>query len=414
MSVFEAINTEIGGSEKFWKFDQRQNFQETFKNKVYQKSKSGILKEVNLSLCQNYLVKVGPNSVNKKTLLDWKIVEPFIEDNGQNARFGFSIGHLSWSKDFYVENQETLDTWIQHLSTVGIMMDFENDFSIIKELGNGAFGTVYLAESNDTAELYAVKSISKHDITANPANLANLINEIKFMRKLDHPNIVKLHYVYENQTNIYLVIDYVGGGDLFKRIIKRKVYSEEHIAKFAQKLLDVLIYLNSFNIVHRDLKLENILMVSEENDYDFKLTDFGLAAEATEGLSLRCGSPGYIAPEILRKNLYDSKVDVFSAGVIFYILFSGRMPFPGRNAQEILLRNRDCKISFLHQQNLSKLAMTFILRLTEPIANLRPSVKEALNDPWFEKQLNSAASQNHLVSKIGKFQACRKIMGNIS
>mmetsp|Transcript_32030 Transcript_32030/g.31739 ORF Transcript_32030/g.31739 Transcript_32030/m.31739 type:complete len:264 (-) Transcript_32030:151-942(-) len=263
------------------------------------------------------------------------------------------------------------------------MTDFENDFTVIKELGNGAFGTVYLAENNDTSEMFAVKCISKHNITANHVNLANLMNEIKLIKKLDHPNIVKLHYVYESSTHIYLVIDYLEGGDLLSRIIKRKVYNEKTAAKFAEKLLDVLNYLSSLDIVHRDLKLENILLVSEENDYDFKLADFGLATNVTEGLHLRCGSPGYIAPEILRKCNYGTKVDVFSAGIILYILLCGKMPFPGNSIQDILLRNRDCKISFSREswKNVSKLATALVLRLTEPTANFRPSAKEALSDP---------------------------------
>mmetsp|Transcript_33013 Transcript_33013/g.32719 ORF Transcript_33013/g.32719 Transcript_33013/m.32719 type:complete len:366 (+) Transcript_33013:60-1157(+) len=355
---------------------------EVFKGEIYIKNESNILERSQFMITQNYLVQIIPNSISRKTSLDWKIIEPFTEDNGEVTRYGFSVGHRGCSQDFYVENEENLDIWINHLSKKGIMTDFENDFAVVKEIGNGSFGTVYLVVSNETSELFAMKSINKHNIGGSVSYLNNLVNEIKFMRSLNHPNIVKLHYVYESPTHIYLLIDYVEGGDLFNRIIKRKVFEEKTAATFAQKFLGVLDYLSSFNIAHRDIKLENILMVSEDNDYDFKLADFGLAADATEKLQLRCGSPGYIAPEVLRKIPYDTKVDVFSAGVILYILLSGKMPFPGKNLQDTIMKNRDCKISFLHPswKNVSKYGASLVLKLTEPIPNLRPSANEALKN----------------------------------
>ncbi|CAG9314736.1 unnamed protein product [Blepharisma stoltei] len=136
-------------------------------------------------------------------------------------------------------------------------------------------------------------------------------------------------------------------------------------------------------------------MVSEDDDCNFKLADFGLATEVNGALTLRCGSPGYTAPEILRKCSYGLKVDVFSTGVILYILLCGRMPFWGKTNQEILQKNRDCKISFKHEpkRNISKFACAFILRLTEPLPKLRPSARDALKDPWFESLSSPTLSQ---------------------
>ncbi|CAG9314737.1 unnamed protein product [Blepharisma stoltei] len=202
MSVF--LDSENLIIKNFWTLDTRDKFPETFRTTVQHKKKNEDLIEATLILSQDCLVKIGTNSIKKSTLLDWKIVEAFEEDNGELRRFGFSVSTQSCKKDFYVKNEETLEAWIMHLSSVCIMANFKIDFSLIKQIGSGSFGTVYLAASNDTCDMFAVKSIDKHIIIGHQVNLSNLMNEIQFMRKLNHPNIVKLHYVYESTTHIYL------------------------------------------------------------------------------------------------------------------------------------------------------------------------------------------------------------------
>ncbi|CAG9329411.1 unnamed protein product [Blepharisma stoltei] len=400
MSLFESINSRFQGSYKFWKPEKNKNSSIVFKNKVFYKAKQGAIKSCELILIKNYLIKVIPDSINKITLLDWKIIEPFTEVNGDKERFGFSVGHRGCSRDFYVENEEKLNEWLDVLLPTCIMTDFSNDFSIVKEIGSGSFGVVYLALSNNDSKPYAVKAINKNNFSTT-SSLNSVADEIKIMRMLDHPNIVKLHYVYEDSSLIYLVTDYVEGGNLHSRMVKKKVFNERTVSHFAEKMLGVLDYMSSLDIVHRDLKLENILMVSEENDYDFKIIDFGLAAEVTEGLHLRCGSPGYIAPEILRKHYYDAKADLFSLGVILYILLSGKMPFNGKNINDVLIKNREGKISFQHPawKNVSKYASTLVLRLTEPLPSIRPTAREALQDSWLHQELNTTLPNIHPTSQ---------------
>mmetsp|Transcript_27483 Transcript_27483/g.27137 ORF Transcript_27483/g.27137 Transcript_27483/m.27137 type:complete len:120 (+) Transcript_27483:468-827(+) len=119
------------------------------------------------------------------------------------------------------------------------------------------------------------------------------------MRKLDHPNILKLFRVYEDCDKVYLVLEYAEGGDLRKRLSECKKYPEEAAIKFIQKLLRVVDYMKSLNIVHKDIKLENILLTSPSDNSNFKLADFGLASECEGYLEGKCGSLGYVAPEIL-------------------------------------------------------------------------------------------------------------------
>jgi serine/threonine protein kinase len=142
------------------------------------------------------------------------------------------------------------------------------------------------------------------------------------MRRLDHESIIKLYEVYESDNYIYLVVELLHGGELFERIVKKGQYGERDACVLMKKLLSSLNYMHAKGIMHRDIKPENLILKDPDNDGDVKIADFGLATyvNATEYLFKRCGTPGYVAPEILADEKYDHKVDVFSAGVILYIL----------------------------------------------------------------------------------------------
>lgn len=147
------------------------------------------------------------------------------------------------------------------------------------------------------------------------------MNEIQILRQCEHPNIIKLFEVYESDNYIYLVQNVLRGGELFDTIIKIGNFSERNAAKITHQLLSALEYIHSKGIMHRDIKPENLILVDKSDDMQIKLADFGLAAYTSDDLLFkRCGTPGYVAPEILEDQVYDSKVDVFSSGVILYIL----------------------------------------------------------------------------------------------
>ena len=141
------------------------------------------------------------------------------------------------------------------------------------------------------------------------------------MRKLEHENIIKLYEVYESDNHVYLVLELLHGGELFERIVKKGQYSEKDACILMRNLLSALAYMHGKGLMHRDLKPENLILKDNENDWDVKIADFGLATTISgDFLFKRCGTPGYVAPEILADEKYDEKVDVFSAGVILYIL----------------------------------------------------------------------------------------------
>ncbi|CAG9331416.1 unnamed protein product [Blepharisma stoltei] len=383
-SVFTPIDSNLEGNFKFWMPYNQPDTEEILTETLYEVTKKQIFKENSYTLTTSVLIK---NSEHKKVSpIEWKFVQPFTEENDKNIRYGFTLGLDEHSQDFYVSCKEKLDKWLDCLSSTCIMSGIENDFSIVKRIGKGKSAEVYLAISNENSQKYAIKAIEK--ATLNAQSMSNLIEEIKIMRSLNHPNILKLHRVYESDSHIYLVLDYFEEGDLYSRIIKKKNFTEAAVAKFSQKLFEVLEYLDSKNIVHRDIKLENILMVSNENDYDFKLADFGLASKLGEGLTQICGSPGYIAPEILNRFSYGTKADVFSAGAVIYILLSGSMPFYGREVKQIIISNREAKINF-HQkvwETISSGAVNFLQNIMDPRPSFRVSASEALKHPWFKTQ----------------------------
>ncbi|CAG9329414.1 unnamed protein product [Blepharisma stoltei] len=385
-TIFEIADHQAQGIWKFWMPYDHIDSCEIFRGKLYEMSKQKILKEGEYTLTPKFLINLS-SSPKKMVPIEWKILEPFVEHDETGNHYGFRLGHNQHSRDFYVSDVKFLDSWIEKLSSLCIKTDIEDDYEFIKLIGTGKFAQVFLAESNEDFERYAVKAIKKDRLLKDSELLNSLTNEIKIMRKCIHPNIVKLHRVYESNTHVYLVEDFVRGGCMFTRIIKKKRFTMETIVKLSHRLMGVLEYLDSLNIVHRDIKLENILMVSEHNDYEFKLADFGLAEEATGDLFKKCGSPGYIAPEVINGLPYGTKADLFSTGIVLYILISGKMPFFGKTAQDILVKNKECKLNFEEQiwREVSMNCLAFVTKILNKDPCRRGYARDLLKHPFFNE-----------------------------
>lgn len=226
-------------------------------------------------------------------------------------------------------------------------------------IGKGSFARVYLVEDKQTLRKYAVKAFSKEYLLSQLKGKESLINEIEIMRDINHDNIMKLEELHESKNSVYLVLELLEGGELFNHISSKNKLSIKSIQRVMIGLLKALSYLHQKNIMHRDLKPENMILKdkSDLEENQLKVVDFGLSSycDASEYLFKRCGTPGYVAPEIINSNSNDNtkltpKVDIFSAGVILYILIMGKSPFKGKSFQEILEQNKQCKIDFNHQR----------------------------------------------------------------
>lgn len=227
-------------------------------------------------------------------------------------------------------DQDVFQNFHRALLSRCILDSFQKDYKMIKMIGKGSFAKVYLAQSLNTKEFYAVKAFYKDQVLAQSSGRSALLNEIDIMRKLSgRKNLLQLYEVYESKNSIYFVVDLLEGGELLDDLTPENPYKESKMAELLKNILEALNYVHDKNIIHRDLKPENILLRTKNNQFNIVIADFGLATPIHQDLRKvvfkRCGTPGYVAPEILlykdSQSFYETNSDVFSVGVIFYIMF---------------------------------------------------------------------------------------------
>ncbi|KAG7513878.1 calcium/calmodulin-dependent protein kinase type IV [Solea senegalensis] len=238
--------------------------------------------------------------------------------------------------------------------------------------------------------------------------------EIGVLLRLSHPNIIQLKEIFETDTDIALVLELVTGGELFDRIVERGYYSERDAAHVIKQILEAVAYLHENGVVHRDLKPENLLYADLSLDAPLKIADFGLSKIIDDQVTMKtvCGTPGYCAPEILRGNAYGPEVDMWSVGVILYILLCGFEPFfDPRGDQYMYTRILNCDYEFVSPwwDDVSLNAKDLVSKLIvlDPLKRL--SVREALQHPWV---LGKAARFSHMDTaqrKLQEFNARRKL-----
>ena len=264
-------------------------------------------------------------------------------------------------------------------------------YKIISKLGDGSYGVVYLAVNIITKQNIAMKKIKK--VKENEIDDMEIKNEINILKKLDHPNIVKIIEFYSAPKAYYIITDFCSCGELYNQI--KTQYSENQLAVLFYQVLSGLYYLHSNNIVHRDLKLENILIseiekdkVTNEKYFWVKIIDFGTAKifEKNKSEKAVVGSSYYIAPEVLHKH-YNEKCDTWSVGVILYMLIVGRAPFDGKDDEEIIENIEKGQFNSKHKKllNSSEEVQDLVKKLLEVNVKKRLSSSEALKHPWFKK-----------------------------
>ena len=214
---------------------------------------------------------------------------------------------------------------------------FHETYELKEELGKGAFSVVKKCIQKGTKKEFAVKIIDARKLTSRDSH--KLEREARICRRLEHPNIVRLHGNTIEEGIYYLVFDLVTGGELFEDIVAREYYSESDASHCIQQVLQSVRHCHERNIVHRDLKPENLLLASREKGADVKLADFGLALELESANQMAwfgfAGTPGYLSPEVLKKEVYGKAVDLWACGVILYILLVGYPPFWDEDQQKL-------------------------------------------------------------------------------
>ena len=254
------------------------------------------------------------------------------------------------------------------------------------KLGEGTFGTVEKVIHNESKMIRAMKKISKR---RQKNSEAEILNEIEILKKLDHPNIVRIFEIYSSTDNYYLITEFCKEGELYDQIKNFGFFQENEAAYIIYQLLSAILVCHSHNIIHRDLKPENILIDNINNRFlDIKVIDFGTAKifEHNKTQSKKIGSSYYMAPEVLLQN-YNEKCDLWSVGVILYILLSGRVPFGGTDDDEIFTKIKKGEYNLVSKpfDNISTDAKDLIKKLLDKDTNKRPSADKALKHNWFNK-----------------------------
>lgn len=269
----------------------------------------------------------------------------------------------------------------------------EDKYEFKDLLGTGAFSQVVLAESKDTpGVMHAIKCIDKKALKGKEDSLEN---EIKVLRRLKHPNIVQLLETYEDKNKVYLVMELVTGGELFDRIVEKGSYTEKDASDLIRQILEAVDYMHSQGVVHRDLKPENLLYYCPDEESKIMISDFGLSKMEDSGImATACGTPGYVAPEVLAQKPYGKAVDVWSIGVIAYILLCGYPPFYDESDANLFAQILKGEFEFdsPYWDEISDSAKDFIRHLICVDVERRYTCKQALAHPWISG--NTASDKN--------------------
>ncbi|KAM3141155.1 hypothetical protein pb186bvf_006760 [Paramecium bursaria] len=329
-----------------------------------------------------------PPSTTQTNRLD--IVKPEeIQQLGDILYIRLSAEHTDKTWDFSAD-QDTLRKWRQLFGLRINQMGFHHMFKVFKKIGKGNFASVYLAERVDDGTQMAIKAFSKSAVYAEENGKEGLINEIQLMRELNHPNIMKLYEVYETQNSLYMGLELLQGGQLYEYMKKKVIFQNKEIQQIMNGLLDGLAHMHSKGIMHRDIKLENILFKESNNLNSVVIADFGLATQVDAPVYLycRCGTPGFVAPEVINitdmTTTYDSVCDVYSLGLVFHILLTGKPGFPGKSYNTIVQQNKEAKINFKSPvfEVVQPQAFELLKQMLEPNPKKRITAKLALKNDY--------------------------------
>lgn len=344
-------------------------------------------------------------SKNKSELAFMNVNFSFLKKNKEVLIKGKPYYSLKFIKrktyeELFHENEEVIDEWFEHFKEFCILTKFRNYFKSMKVLGKGSFAKVFMVSRLKDQRNFAVKVFNKKLIMDDDMERKCLLYEIKMMREMNNYRILKLYEIYEGENFIYCLCELYKGDNLLNAIIKKGSQPEKKGLTILLQILQGLVYLHKKTIIHRDLKPENILFKTDEN-LDIGIVDLGFATFEADYKSLfvRCGTPGYVAPEVLNDMPYDCKSDVYSAGIIFYIILTGKLPFNGKSHSDIVYKNSKGKINFdkLKKNDIGVDTMNLLKWMLVKDPNKRCSSFEAITHSCF----NNVLSASPLIKRNG-------------
>ena len=313
--------------------------------------------------------------------------EPVLMDN--KTFYSFIIAFPSKERKYYILDEGEYKKWLLAIRKAVGYSNLNEIYEVRDVLGKGKFGLVRLGIHKESKRKVAIKIINKKLVSI--LDLEQVKTEIEILKIAQHPNIIRLYDVFENEKYIYIIMEHCAGGDLFTYIEKRGFQLKENrAAEIIHKLSTAIYYLHQYGIIHRDLKPENILMTNDKDDADIKLLDFGLGKiiGPNEFCTEPFGTFSYAAPEVLLEKPYNFKADLWTIGIITYLLVAGFLPFDDENSEKEIARQTVYEPTPFPNsvwKNISSEAKSFVDNLLSKDPKKRMNIKEILEHPWLKK-----------------------------
>mmetsp|Transcript_7544 Transcript_7544/g.7989 ORF Transcript_7544/g.7989 Transcript_7544/m.7989 type:complete len:397 (-) Transcript_7544:564-1754(-) len=286
-------------------------------------------------------------------------------------------------------------------------------YDIGYKIGEGSFAVVRIGVSYKTKTKFAIKEIYTSDFL--PEQLDDLEREINILSQFRHNNIVRLHEIYRDDKATYMICEYLSGGELFDAICEQEFYKENDARRVMTSITNAILYMHSHGVMHRDLKPENLILCSNSADTDLKLIDFGFATRFGPGIQQEtrlCGTPGYVAPEMLRGAPYGGEVDMWSLGVIMYVLLAGMPPFSSDNGTDLFASIQTANFSYPDEywSDISAGAKDLINHLLVIDQRKRYTVQQVLNHSWMKNEIIDDRNLVRNLAAMKEWNASRKMV----
>ena len=302
--------------------------------------------------------------------------------------YSFSVVYPTKTRIYYCKNEKEYNEWFEKLKIATGYTNLLDIYEVKNKLGSGKFGLVKLGIDKKTGQKVAIKIMKKS--TMDSSDLELVRTEIEILKICQHPNIIRLYNVFENADYLYIIMEYCSGGDLFSYLENRSFrVSEKRASTIIHKMSTAVYYMHSFGVVHRDLKPENVLMTSDDDDSDIRILDFGLSKIL--GPYEKCDEPygtlTYCAPEIIVDEPYSKAVDLWSLGIMSYLMVSGKLPFNSEDENEIARQVVYDEPDYIRNpiwKSITPECKDFIKRLLEKDQYKRMTIKQLLEHKWIK------------------------------
>lgn len=344
--------------------------------------------------------KDSPKTLGMHCLLQVFIKEEYLQEVNDKEYYMFSLIIGKKTKDYYVEKKKEYLSWIECFKNILHCEKIEDLYEIHDKIGKGKFASVYRGTHKASGRKVAIKILEKHSLSPLESEMER--NEIEISKICQHPNIIKLYDVMEDNEKLYIIMELCEGPDLFSYMeLKQFKLSEQEVAIIIHKLCSAIFYLEAFGIIHRDIKPENIVLTNYSSDYEVKLIDLGLGIilgpEETSKQSI--GTVSYAAPEVLQSLPYDKSIDIWGLGILSYILLVGVLPFDHPDDDNEVARQTINEPPLFDEEKwggISFEAKEFVRKCLEKKPQDRLNIEQILQHEWFKHLISDELIQKRI------------------